>query len=91
MALLENKMPNKQFSERLNKELDKLGLPLLDEERVSAFAKLLKVPKFKSASLLSGAVMPDVTLLDNLCRELEVNPEWLLGRSTSRHKSNEEH
>ena len=41
-------MVNKQFSERLNKELDEMGVPQRNEERVEVFAKLIKVPRFKA-------------------------------------------
>lgn len=80
-------MSYKQFAERLNKELDTIGLPLLDMERIDAFAKLLKIPKFKAQALLNGFTLPDAGLLDNLGDELEVNPQWLVGNSDQRKKS----
>lgn len=81
-------MGNKQFAERLNRELDAIGLPPHNNERVGAFAKLLKVPKFKAESYLSGVSVPDNNLIHVLARELEVNAEWLLGKS-DRKKSEE--
>ncbi|KTD65555.1 hypothetical protein [Legionella spiritensis] len=78
-------MPNKQFSERLNKELDSIGLPSRSEERIESFAKLLKIPKFKAEAMLSGITIPDSGLLEMLAEELEVNPEWLIGKSEQKH------
>ncbi|WP_419420310.1 hypothetical protein ACNVED_03140 [Legionella sp. D16C41] len=74
-------MANKQFADRLNRELDNIGLPLLTNERVEVFAKLLKVPKFKAEAFLNGAAVPDTSLLHVLADELEVDAEWLLGKS----------
>lgn len=79
-------MPNKQFSERLNKELDNIGVPQLGNERIDVFAKLMKIPKFKAESLLNGTTSPDTELLILLAKELEVNGEWLVGKSDQRIK-----
>ena len=79
-------MPNKQFSERLNKELDSIGVPALRSERVEVFAKLLKLPRFKAEALLNGLTTPETALLNLLAKELEVNPEWLLGKTEKRQK-----
>ena len=79
-------MSNKLFSERLNKELDSIGIPPLQTERVEVFAKLLKVPKFKADAYLNGLTVPDALLLEALAKELEVNAEWLLGKSEHRQK-----
>ncbi|MFA5959382.1 MAG: hypothetical protein WC785_02605 [Tatlockia sp.] len=78
-------MPNKQFSERLNKELDAIEAPLRIDERVEVFAKLIKIPKFKADALLNGATLPDQLLLDKIAAEFQVNPDWLLGKSEERH------
>ena len=77
-------MSNKQFSERLNKELDDMGMPVRCDERVEVFAKLLKVPRFKAEALLNGNTNPEAHVLKMLADELEVNAEWLLGRSDKR-------
>lgn len=77
-------MSNKQLSDRLNKELDNIGLPFLSGDRIDAFAKLMKIPKFKAESLLNGISVPDDELLANLATELEVNPDWLVGKSEQR-------
>lgn len=72
-------MSDKKFSERLNKELDSIGAPSLQQERIDVLAKLLKVPKFKAESLLNG-IIPNTALLTQLASELEVNPDWLIGK-----------
>ncbi len=81
---MEGNMGNKQFSERLNKELDDIGVPQRAEERIEVFAKLIKVPRFKAESLLSGNTNPDAPLLDLLAEELEVSADWLAGKSDKR-------
>ncbi|GGI90143.1 hypothetical protein [Legionella impletisoli] len=78
-------MGNRQFSERLNKELDEIGVPQNREERVEVFAKLLKVPKFKAEAILNGNTSVSEPLLDILSDELEVSSDWLLGKSDKRH------
>jgi len=78
---LETLMSNRQFSERLNKELDNIGAPEHNEERVEVFAKLIKIPRFKAEALLNGTMIPDASLLEILAQELEVNAEWLIGES----------
>jgi hypothetical protein len=79
-------MANKQFADRLNKELDSIGVPFLTHERIEVFAKLLKVPRFKAESFLNGAAIPDPNLLTILADELEVNADWLLGKSDQKKK-----
>ena len=81
-------MPNKRFSERLNNELDTMGVPQSTSERINAFAKLLKVPKFKAEALLSGVTIPDESLLTIIADELEVNEDWLLGKSDDKDRAN---
>ena len=77
-------MVNKQFSERLNKELDEIGVPQRSEERVEVFAKLIKVPRFKAEAILSGHLVLDAPLIELLAEEFEVNADWLLGKSDER-------
>ena len=77
-------MVNKVFSERLNKELDVIGAPSQNSERVHALAKLLKIQKFKAEALLNGNIMPDTGTLAMLTQEFEVNGDWLLGKSDQR-------
>lgn len=78
-------MGHKLFAERLGKELDSLGIPERLEERVDAFSKLLKIPKFKAESYLTGVILPDEEILSKLATELEVNPDWLNGKSSEKH------
>lgn len=77
-------MLNKRFSERLNKELDGIGVPETTAERISILSKLIKVPKFKAEALLSGTAKPDEALLLILAREFEVDVDWLLGKSDTK-------
>lgn len=77
-------MSNKAFSERLNKELDNIGIPPRHDERVAAFARLLKLTKFKAESLLYGSLVPDYNILNLIASELEVNADWLIGKSKER-------
>ena len=77
-------MLNKRFSERLNKELDSIGVPEATTERIAVLSKLLKVPKFKAESLLSGITSPDEALLKAIAQELEVNADWLVGKTDSK-------
>ncbi len=77
-------MSNKQFSERLNKELDEIGVPQRTDERIDVFAKLIKVHRFKAEALLNGQTNPDTPLLDWLAEELEVSADWLAGKSDKR-------
>jgi hypothetical protein len=79
-------MSNRQFSERLNKELDTIGVPERSDERVEVFAKLLKIPRFKAEAILNGTTILDAPLLDLLAQELEVSAEWLMGKSDAREK-----
>ena len=78
-------MLNKRFSERLNKELDNIGVPATSAERIEVLSKLIKVPKFKAEAFLNGAANPDENLLNTLAQEFEVNADWLVGKSDSAH------
>lgn len=77
----ENKMLNKLFSERLNKELDNIGAPESIPERIEVLSKLLKVPKFKAEALLNGIVNANDPIIETLASELEINVDWLLGQN----------
>lgn len=79
-------MSNKQFSERLNRELDNIGVPPHFSERIDAFAKLMKVSKYKADALLNGIAKPTVELLNHLSHEFDVDGEWLIGKSEKRTK-----
>ena len=78
-------MLNKRFSERLNKELDNIGVPESHEERIEILSKLIKIPKFKAEALLDGALPPDTTLLNTLAQEFEVSADWLIGKDKAPH------
>lgn len=80
-------MLNKRFSERLNKELDSIGVPETTAERIEVLSKLLKVPKFKAETLLNGITSSDDALITALALELEVNADWLIGKSDSKSDS----
>jgi hypothetical protein len=73
-------MLNRKFSERLNKELDNIGVPEARLDRIEALSRLIKIPKFKAEALLSGATNPDAELLKTLASEFEVNEQWLIGK-----------
>ncbi len=78
-------MLNKKFSERLNKELDSIGVPEVTTERIEILSKLIKVPKFKAEALLHGLTNPDAALLKILANEFEVTEEWLIGKTDESH------
>lgn len=77
-------MVNRQFAERLNKELDDIGVPQHSDERIEVFAKLIKIPRFKAEALLNGNTTIEAPLLELLAKELEVSADWLIGKSDSR-------
>ncbi len=77
-------MLNKKFSERLNKELDSIGVPEANSERIEILSKLIKIPKFKAEALLNGLTSPDAKVLKMLADEFEVNESWLLGKEDSK-------
>jgi hypothetical protein len=74
-------MSNRVFAERLNQGLDEIGVPNLLNERIDVFAKLIDIPRFKAESILNGRMMAEDSLLAQIATELEVTPEWLLGKS----------
>lgn len=78
-------MANKQLSERLNRELDLVGVPSLITERVQICSKLFKLPKFKIEALLNGVVAVDSNSINRIADELEVSVNWLLGDKKEKH------
>jgi len=79
-------MSNRKLTERLNKELDDLGVPGLMTERVQACSKLFELPKFKIESLLYSGIAADVSSLEKIAQELEVTTDWLLGHTNRKKK-----
>ena len=77
-------MNNKRFSERLNKELDEIGVPEQLDERLIAFSKWIKLPRFKAEALLNGNMIPEPPVLELLAKEFEVSTDWLLGKTQDR-------
>ncbi|KTD13305.1 hypothetical protein [Legionella jamestowniensis] len=80
-------MPYRLFAERLNKELDAIGMPSRSEDRIEAFAKLVKTPKFKAEAFINGVALPDQKLLNVIADELEVNADWLIGKSEQKKRA----
>lgn len=74
-------MSNKKLTERLNNELDELGVPVLMAERVEVCSKLFQVPKFKIEALLHGVVVLDPDSMQKIANELEVSWDWLMGNA----------
>jgi len=77
-------MSNRQFMERLNKELDNIGVPTHYPERIEVFSKLMKIPKFQAEAYLTGVYLPKPEVLQQVADELEVNADWLIGKSEHR-------
>lgn len=73
-------MSYKQFALRLNQMLDEIDVPQKADERVEAFAKLIKAPKFKAEAFLNGTTIPEPPVLELLATEFEVSVDWLLGK-----------
>lgn len=73
-------MSNKKLlNERLNHELDEIGVPTLMTERIQVCSKLFNLPKFKIEALLNGVVTFDSSSLQKIADELEVSMNWLMG------------
>lgn len=73
-------MPNRIFSERLNAELDEIGMPQPTKERIETFSKLTELPRFKAQAVLNGSEIPNEKVLSFLANQLEVSVAWLLGK-----------
>jgi hypothetical protein len=79
-------MTNRQFSEKLNQELDSIDVPMREDERLEAFSKMFHIPKFKADAILHGVYLPDEKLLHAIADEFEINADWLIGKSELRQK-----
>ncbi|MCE0724463.1 MULTISPECIES: hypothetical protein [Legionella] len=78
-------MSNKKLTERLNYELDELGVPALMKERVQACSRMFELPKFKIEALLHGVAL-DGTTMQKIADELEVSTDWLFGAAQEKTK-----
>lgn len=78
-------MLHRVFSERLNHELNEIGMPERLNERVETFAKVFKTARCKAEDILNGKALPDDALLKRLTQELEVSEHWLLGDERRKH------
>ncbi len=78
-------MSNKRFAERLNAELDEIGMPQRNTDRIETFAKFIDVPKFQAQSVLNGTTIPNEQVLAFLAHQLEVSVSWLLGKDDRKH------
>ena len=74
-------MAHKQFAERLNQELDNMEVPAHHRERTAILAKLIQVPRYKAQAYLDGIYLPDEAVLSLLSKELEVDVDWLIGKT----------
>ncbi|CEK09244.1 hypothetical protein [Legionella hackeliae] len=79
-------MPNRRLSERLNKELDVIGVPSLLSERVKACTKIFNLPSVKTEAVLNG-IEVDPNAMQTIAQELEVSVDWLLGRKNEKGKN----
>lgn len=77
-------MSSRQFSERLNKALDDIGVPERLNEREDAFAKLIGVARFKAGAILNGNIAMDDPLINLIAEEVEVTIDWLIGKDEAR-------
>ena len=72
-------MSNRKLTERLNTELDSLGVPEMMLQRVQACSKMFGIPKYRIEAILHGLNGYDQTAIEKIASELEVNTDWLLG------------
>lgn len=69
----------KHFAERLNHCLDETGAPTQVRERSVILGKVLDISKQQAWNLLEGQQLPELTLLQKIAEEFEVDPKWLAG------------
>ena len=79
-------MSNRKLTERLNHELDSIGVPELMLQRVQACSKMFKLPKSRVEALLYGMSTIDTKAIETIANELDVNKDWLLGYSNEKTK-----
>ncbi|KTC66635.1 Uncharacterised protein [Legionella adelaidensis] len=75
-------MHNKKIAERLNRELDEIGVPCLMTERVQACAKLFNIPRFTVEAILKGNYS-DFSHMEKIARELEIDVNELLNEKVA--------
>lgn len=73
------KMNNKVFSQRFNRELSALGFPEDLNEKIKAVSKVFGVTRHLANSMIFGHIMPSYDTLDKIAEILEVCPQWLGG------------
>lgn len=71
-------MKSKIFVERLNQQLDDIGVPTPETERIKAVSKMFKLHDAKVEQMLLGHI-PELKILQTLAQEFEVATEWLTG------------
>lgn len=74
-------MNRKEFSYQLNEELNAMGFPLEDQERIRALSKVLHIKPFQAAGILHGDFLPSADILNKISSELDINTLWLLDKS----------
>lgn len=77
-------MTNRKLTERLNAELDSIGMPEHMTERVQACSKMFHVPRFKVEAMLFGRANIDSTVVNKVASELDVSADWLLGTADTK-------
>jgi hypothetical protein len=74
-------MTKKDFSIKLNEELDMMGFPMGDHERIHALSKVLRIKPFQAACILHGDMLPNKEIINKISTELQINTQWLLDKS----------
>jgi hypothetical protein len=62
----------KQFSEKLNRSLDELGVPINNKERTLILSKMLDIPRQHAWNLLEGHLLPDPAMWEKIQSEFEI-------------------
>lgn len=71
-------MNKKQFSERLNKELDNIGVPTKYDDRVKAVAKIFHINQVRAKNILEGHYLKEENLLHHIADELDISVDLLV-------------
>lgn len=70
--------PKQEFSDRLNRALDRIGVPPKGKGRQVELAKMFSVSQKGARKWLEGESIPDTKRLPEMTARLNVNGEWLL-------------